>query len=89
MTTSITVDFKKAVNAGEKLTIVGGIKEKQSDRSALMAGVIFNTGDSACAEATGQFTTMRPKAARRLGLVGDDYMKTFGPIFNFDYGQQP
>ncbi len=83
MTKSITVEFKKTVNAGEKLTIVGGIKEKQSERSALMEGSIFNADDISCVEATGQFTTMQPKAALRLGLVGEDYMKTFGPILNF------
>jgi acyl-coenzyme A thioesterase PaaI-like protein len=85
MTKTITVEFKKAVSVGEPLTIVGGIKEKQSERSALMAGVIFNADDALCAEATGQFTTMQPKAALRLGLVGDDYMKTFGPILDFTY----
>ena len=36
-------------------------------------------------EATGEFTTMRPKAALRLGLVGSDYMETFGPILEFNY----
>jgi acyl-coenzyme A thioesterase PaaI-like protein len=87
MTKIITVEFKKAVSAGELLTIVGCIKEKQSERSALMAGVIFNADEALCVEATGQFTTMQPKAALRLGLVGDDYMKTFGPILNFKYDQ--
>ncbi len=85
MTKSITVEFKKAVSAGEPLTIVGCIREKQSERSALMAGVIFNADEALCAEAAGQFTTMQPKAALRLGLVGDDYMKAFGPILNFKY----
>lgn len=87
ITKSITVEFKKAVNAGERLTIVGGVKERQSERSALMVGTIFNAEDAICAEATGKFTTMQPKAAVRLGLVGDDYMKTFGPILNFNYDQ--
>ena len=87
MTKSITVKFVKAVNAGERLTIVGGIEEKQSQRSALMRGSIFNADDILCVEATGQFTTMQPKAALRLGLVGDDYMKTFEPILTFNYDQ--
>jgi uncharacterized protein (TIGR00369 family) len=85
MTKSITVEFNKAVYAGERLTIVGGIQEKQSERDALMQGVIFNEKDTLCVEATGRFTCMRPKAALRLGLVGNDYMKTFGPILGFNY----
>lgn len=85
MTQSITVQFNKAIQTGEHLTIVGGIQEKQSQRSTLMHGAIFNADDTLCAESTGQFTTMRPEAALRLGLVGKDYMKTFGPILTFRY----
>ena len=85
MTKSITVHFKKAVYAAERLTIVGGIQSQQSERESLMQGAIFNENDTLCVEATGQFTTMRPKAALRLGLVGSDYMETFGPILEFNY----
>lgn len=85
MTKSITVDFNKAVYAGERLTVVGGIQEQQSDRESVMHGAIFNEKDTLCVEATGQFTTLRPKAALRLGLVGSDYMETFGPILGFSY----
>ena len=83
MTKSITVDFNKAVYAGERLTVVGGIQEQQSDRESFMHGAIFNEKDTLCVEATGQFTTLRPKAALRLGLVGSDYIETFGPILGF------
>jgi acyl-coenzyme A thioesterase PaaI-like protein len=85
MTNSITVQFNKAVFAGERLTVVGGIQEQQSDRESLMQGAVFNEKDTLCVEATGQFTTIRPKAALRLGLVGSDYMVTFGPILGFNY----
>jgi acyl-coenzyme A thioesterase PaaI-like protein len=80
MTQSMTIDFHKAVNAQERLTVVGGIRAKRSERSATMEGVIYDARDTRCVEATGDFTTMRPKAAIRLGLVGEDYMKTFAPI---------
>ncbi len=85
MTQSMTVEFIKAVDVDEPLTIVGAMKENQSERSALMTGSIFNAEDTLCAKATGQFTTMQPKAALRLGLVGDDYMKTLRPILAFNY----
>jgi acyl-coenzyme A thioesterase PaaI-like protein len=80
MTQSIKIDFHKAVDARERLTIVSGIREKRSERSATMAGSIYDSRDTLCVEATGDFTTMRPKAAIRLGLVGKEYMKTFEPI---------
>ena len=85
ITQSITVTFNKAVHASERLTIVGGIQAKQSERSALMQAAIFDADDILCVEATGQFTTMRPKAALRLGLVGEDYMKSFRPILTFNH----
>ena len=85
MTKSITVDFIKAVYAGELLTVVGGIQEQQSERDSLMQGAIYNEKDTLCVEATGQFTTLRPKAALRLGLVGSDYMEILGPILGFNY----
>jgi len=83
MTKSITVDFNKAVYTRERLTVVGGIQEQRSDRESVMHGAIFNEKDTLCVRATGQFTTLRPKAALRLGLVGSDYLETFGPILGF------
>ena len=85
MTKSIKVQFNKAVQTGERLTIVGGIQKRDSEREALVQGAIFNEKDILCVEATGEFTTMRPKAALRLGLVGSNYMETFGPILGFNY----
>ena len=85
MTKSITVEFRKAVYASERLTVVGGIQEQQSERETVMHGAIFNEKDTLCVEARGQFTTLRPKAALRLGLIGSDYMETFGPILGFNY----
>jgi acyl-coenzyme A thioesterase PaaI-like protein len=85
MTKSITVEFNKAVYAGERLTVVGGIQEQQSERDSLMHGAIYDEKDTLCVQATGQFTTLRPRAALRLGLVGSDYMETFGPILGFSY----
>lgn len=58
----------------------------RSDRQTTVF-MIVNADDSSCVEAANQFTTMQSKAALRLGLVGDDYMETFGPILNFNYDQ--
>ena len=85
MTKTITVAFHKAVYAGARLTVVGGIQEQLSDPESIMQGLIYDEKENLCVEATGQFTTMRPKAALRLGLVGSDYMETFGPILGFTY----
>ena len=87
MTQSITVEFMKSVTSDDQLIVVGAIQEKLSERSTLMTGEIYNADDTLCVKATSQFTTMQPKAAVRLGLAGDDYMKMFGPILDFSYGE--
>jgi acyl-coenzyme A thioesterase PaaI-like protein len=84
VTQSITVDFKRPVKAGEDISVRGGILEVLSERSARMTGTITNANEEICTQAVGQFTLIRPKAAVRLGIVGADYMKTFGPVFNVD-----
>jgi uncharacterized protein (TIGR00369 family) len=84
-TKTMTVNYHRAVTAGERITIVGGVQEPPVKRSARMMGEIYNAQDELCADATGEFTVMAPKLAVRMKLVGKDYMKTFGPILNFDY----
>jgi acyl-coenzyme A thioesterase PaaI-like protein len=85
MTRSITVDFIQSVNTEEKLTIVGGIQETPSERSALVTGAIYKADDSLCVKGAGQFTTMQPKAALRLGLVSREYLKMFQPVLALDF----
>ena len=85
VTQSITVDFKKPVQCGEKIMSVAGIQEKLSDTAVRMSARIFDAGEVICARATGQFKLIRPKAAVRMGIVGEDYIKTFSPILEFDY----
>ncbi len=85
MTKTMTVDFIQSVTTSEKLTIVGGIQETQSQRSALVTGAIYKADDSLCVKATGQFTTMQPKAALRLGLVSGDYLKMFEPVLDIQF----
>ena len=83
VTKSMTTEFLRSVNSDESLTVVGAVQEKSSDRSALMAGVIYNRDDVPCVKATALFTTMQPKAAVRLGLVGNDYLKMLDPALAF------
>jgi acyl-coenzyme A thioesterase PaaI-like protein len=82
VTKSMTTDFIKSVNAGERLTVVGAVQEKSSERSTLMTGAIYNPDDTVCVKATALFTTMQPRAAIRLGLVGNDCLKMLAPALN-------
>lgn len=84
VTQSITVDFKRPIKAGENISVRGRVLEVLSERSARMSGTICNANQDVCAQAVGQFMLIRPKAAVRLGIVGADYMKNFGPVFKAD-----
>jgi acyl-coenzyme A thioesterase PaaI-like protein len=86
VTKSMTTEFIKAVKAGESLTVVGAVQEIRSERSALMSAAIYNPQDTLCVKASALFTTMHPKAAVRLGLVGNDYVKMLEPALNFTSG---
>ena len=85
VTETMTVDFKKPIFVGERLTAVASAVEAPSGRSARMQGQIYNPQERLCAHATGQFKLIAPKTAVRLGIVSADYLKVFAPILKFDY----
>ncbi len=85
VTKTMTVDFLRPVECELTISAVAGIREKASDTTVVMYGEIFNSDETLCAKATGEFKLIRPKTAVRMGIVGKDYMKTFSPILNFDY----
>ncbi len=85
VTKSIAIDFKKPVQCGEKITAVAGIDEKISATAVRMSGTISDAEETVCARATGDYKMISPKTAIRMGIVGEDYIKTFGPILEFDY----
>ena len=85
VTKTITVDFVKPVFADQEMTVVGEIRAKESGRSVLMSGEIYNSESVLCARANAEFKVLDPKVAIRLGLVSEDYMRMFEPILNFKY----
>ncbi len=84
VTKTMRVDFNKPVLCGEKITAVAGIEEQPSASAVRMYGRIYNAAETVCAQAHGDFKLIGTKAAIRLGIVGEDYMRTFGPILEFD-----
>ena len=85
VTKTITVDFVKPLFAGKEVTVIGELKEKDSGRSVLMSGEIYNSESVLCARANAEFKALDPKVALRLGLVSKEYMLMFEPILNFNY----
>ncbi len=77
LTTSMTVDFIKAVRVGEKLRAEGRVIDFNGKRTALVEGFLFNQKDELCAKSKGDFTVLSPKLAKRIGIVTDDHIKNF------------
>lgn len=80
VTRSMTVDFLKPVTVGSRLTVIGTVGERRSDRLVLVQGEIRNAGDVLCVRSTGSFATLSPQAALRLGIMGSEYMQRFEPL---------
>lgn len=86
VTKSMTVDFLKPLHVGKRLTVVGSIQEKQSDRQILVTGEVYSDDDTLCAKSTGNFAAMSAPAAVRLGVMSAEYMERFVPIMNQNDG---
>ncbi len=82
VTKTMTVDFLKPLQVGRKLTIVGTIREIQSERQLLVTGEIYSEEDVLCAKASALFAAMTAQAAVRLGVMSSEYMERFLPILN-------
>lgn len=82
VTKSITVDFIKPLYVGRELNAVSSIQEIQSERQVLVTGEIYSDEGTLCAKASGQFATMSPESAVRLGVMSSEYMEGFMSIRN-------
>jgi uncharacterized protein (TIGR00369 family) len=79
VTKSITVEFKKPVQVGDTLTVVGAIGEL-AGRQITISSEIHCAEKGLCARAEGTFTVIAPDTAVRLGVMGSDYMERFLPV---------
>ena len=71
------------VGAGEAARMIASEISCAEEINASVEGFIYNTNDVLCAKARGDFTTLSPKLAKRLGMMTDDHIKEFfEPIIN-------
>jgi len=77
LTKSMTIDFVKAAIVGEKLRVEGWVQERIGKREAILNATIYNTGNEICAESEGIFTLVSLSLAKRIGIIQDEFEKTF------------
>ncbi|MDX2448656.1 MAG: PaaI family thioesterase [Desulfobacterales bacterium] len=82
LTKSMTIEFIKAVYVGETLEVVGRVMGTKGKRNADIEGVITRNNGEVCARARGDFTTLSPKLAIRLGIMNEaQQQQFFEPLF--------
>ena len=83
LTKSMTIDFIKAAYVGETLEVVGRVLGTKGKRNAEIEGVITRNNGEVCARSRGDFTTLSPKLAIRLGIMNHTQQQQFfEPLFN-------
>jgi uncharacterized protein (TIGR00369 family) len=71
LTKSMTVDFLRPVYVGTRLKAVGRIQSVRGENEAVMEGFLYDAQQAMCARARGTFALLKPKVARKLGIVDD------------------
>ena len=79
LTKSMRVDFRKPVFIGQPLRAVGRVVEIKNEREAIMEGLLYGPEDDLCAEAKGNFALLKPKVARKLGIVDEQALRDLLP----------
>ena len=79
LTKSMRVEFKKPVFIGQPLRAVGRVVEIKNEREAIMEGLLYGPEDDLCAEARGNFALLKPKVARKLGIVDEQALRDLLP----------
>lgn len=77
LTNSMTVDFVKAVHVGKRLRAEGRVIDHTGGRNAVLEGFLYNEKNELCAKAKGNYTTLSPKLAKRIGMMTDEHIKEF------------
>lgn len=86
VTKTMTVTFIKPIGVEKDLVVVGAIEQVQSERLVVVSGEIYTTGEVLCAKARGEFASMTPQAALRLGVMSSAYMERFLPVLQQSAG---
>jgi uncharacterized protein (TIGR00369 family) len=77
LTKSISVDFIKPVIIETPLTIEGRVKERLSERSALMTGSIFSENGELLARSEGTFALFTYEAVKKLNIMDESLLADF------------
>ena len=82
LTKKMTISFDKAAYTGEPLKVFGNVLGTNGKRNAEIEGLITRDSGEVCARARGDFTTLSPRLAIRLGIMTEVQRQSFfEPLF--------
>ena len=82
LTKNMTVEFVKAAYVGEPLKVYGNVIGTNGKRNAQIEGTITRDNGEVCARSRGDFTTLSPRLAIRLGIMTETQLQNFfEPLF--------
>ncbi|MBN2077584.1 MAG: PaaI family thioesterase [Spirochaetes bacterium] len=81
LTRSITVEFIRPVMVGREVRAEGRVRERVSEREAVMEGLLYDCEGTLCARATGRFALFKKEDLARKGLFDAAMLEGFESVF--------
>ena len=77
---NIAVDFMKPVFVGREIRVEGTVLEINSEREAVMQGLIFNGNNEICARSSSVVSLFTLEAVKKMGVIDDRILGYFEKI---------
>jgi len=77
LTKTIHVQFLQPLYVENKIRVEGRVTLITREREAELTALIINDSGKKCAQATGTFALLKPKTARRMGVIDETIIRNF------------
>jgi uncharacterized protein (TIGR00369 family) len=74
---NIAVDFMKPVFIGKEIRVEGNVLKINSEREAVMQGLIFNDNNDICARSSSVVSLFTLEAVKKMGVIDDKILRYF------------
>ena len=79
---SITVDFLSPVLLEKEIRVEATVKEKKSDREAMMEARIYNKNGEICARASSVVILFEMEDIKKMGIMDEEFLKEIEELMN-------
>ncbi|MDM8541364.1 hotdog fold domain-containing protein [Desulfococcaceae bacterium HSG9] len=77
LTKTINVQFLHPLYVEKRIQVEGRVALINGEREAELTALIINDSGKKCAQATGTFALLKPKTARRMGVIDETIIRNF------------